>query len=212
MNFRPLAAFVRKSWLRIGVLAIAGFGVAGGYVAAQTPQYQSTAQVYVSLQEGAARVGNLADGNSLNQQVAKSYADLATTRVVLNPVIKDLGLRETAAHLAGRIRAEVPSDSVLIAISARDPSSQRAADIANAVAQQLPQAVTALTPSSPRGDKVKLTQIQAAVPSTSPTGNALGTLVVGLLLGAAVGFVLVAARGGSGGNGGVSVTPTLRTT
>ena len=105
----------------------------------------------------------------VSQQLSTTYANLATTRPILETVISQLGLKESTAELAKRVRAVAPSDSTLLAISAQDGDPSRAAAIANAVANQL--VVTSATIQGGQADlqatidtelKATLEQIDAA--------------------------------------------------
>ena len=204
MNLRPLVQFLRKSWLLIGVLALAGAGVAGGYVATQTPQYESTTRMFVSFGSSGIR------GNDFHA-ITDSYAELAKAPVVLDPVINGLRLKETAAHLAERVKAETGSSAVLIKITVTDPDPVVAADVANAIAKQI--GPTAATLSSDQ--MTTITQIEPAIPPRSPTYPSLpAALVLGLLDGMVVGIVVAAVRnqfGGRGG-GGVRLAPSPQMT
>jgi polysaccharide biosynthesis transport protein len=212
VNFRSLFRFLRTSRLVIGVLALAGVGVAGGYVATQTPQYEATARAAIPT-----RQADLTEGATLVHQAAASYAEVATSPYVLNQVVRDMGLKETAEHLSGRVRAEARPGTTLIDITAADGSARAAAGIANDVTRRMTQAVGALTPATSSSESsLTLMQVEAAVAPTSPTSpNVLSTLVLGLLAGTAVGLLAAALRGRSGGGGdggGVRRIPAPRLT
>jgi polysaccharide biosynthesis transport protein len=73
----------------------------------------------------------------VSQRLSTTYASVATTRPILNSVIKQLGLDVTSDQLSQRVRADAPLDSTLLTISAQDADPSRAAAFANALAQQL---------------------------------------------------------------------------
>ncbi len=79
-----------------------------------------------------------------SQRLSQTYAQVATTRPILERVIGGLGLGTTPDKLVDRIRADVPRDSTLIRIVVQDGDPQKAAAIANAVAQELVAASPAL--------------------------------------------------------------------
>jgi non-specific protein-tyrosine kinase len=73
----------------------------------------------------------------VSQRLSTTYAEVATTRPILETVIGQLGLRVTSDELLKRVRADAPLDSTLLAIVAQDADPDRAAAIANALAEQL---------------------------------------------------------------------------
>ena len=91
-----------------------------------------------------------------------SYAEVATSPRVLAPVIQQLGLRTTPKELAESVEATVPVDTVILEIAATDPDPTRAAEIANAVGQELAKAAADLSPQKEDGTKaVQATTIAA---------------------------------------------------
>jgi capsular exopolysaccharide synthesis family protein len=72
-----------------------------------------------------------------SQRLSQTYAQVALTRPVLERVAAKLGLDTTPAELGQRIQADAPRDSTLIRITASDVDPERAAAIANAVAEEL---------------------------------------------------------------------------
>lgn len=207
MDFSPLLQSLRKGWLLICVLALAGVGVAGGYLVTVPPHYEATARAFLPITQA-----DQTEGTGFIQQVAQSYADVATSQYVLSQVVRELGLKETARHLADRVTAEALPGTTVIEISASDPSPTMAARIANDVYRRLAGSVRALTPD--KSTPITLKRTEAALPPAAPTmQNLLPTLLLGLLVGAAVGVVAAALRGpGGGGSGGIRLTSTLQTT
>ncbi len=70
-------------------------------------------------------------------QLMQTYAQLATTRPVLQAVISDLGLRTTPEQLMQKIEVRSDAETQILTIRARDGDPARAAAIANAVADTL---------------------------------------------------------------------------
>jgi polysaccharide biosynthesis transport protein len=73
----------------------------------------------------------------VSQRLSATYARVATTRPILESVVKQLGLAATEDDLASSVRADAPDDSTFLTISAQDVDPARAAAIANALAEQL---------------------------------------------------------------------------
>ncbi|MFT7764741.1 polysaccharide biosynthesis tyrosine autokinase [Clavibacter tessellarius] len=191
MELREYIRILRRSWILILLALLLGIGAAAGYSLVQTPEYRASAKVFVSTQS-AGTVSDLSQGNSFTQQAVKSYADVVSTPVVLEPVIAQLGLDETAESLAPRVSASAAADTVIIEIAAQDEQAETAAVIANAVAKSFSDVVAQLVPEDTGGQpQVKITTLQEArIPASPvsprvPLNLALGALV-GLALGIAV--------------------------
>ena len=186
---------LRKRWALILALTLLG-GLAGfGYAKSQTPTYQATSKVFVSVQSGKS-VDELVQGSTYVHNLVQSYAQLATTPAVLAPVVRDLHLQMSARDLAHHVSAQTPLDTVIIEINATSAKPRQAAAIGNAVAAQLAKTVEALTPARGKagGSDVSIQTISpASVPTfaVSPRTKFLTAtgLAAGLLLGIAIAVV-----------------------
>lgn len=170
-----------RIWLGITV-----FGVLAAAVVFQTTPatYKATAKVFVSASQ------SIPNSAQYLQIRGKSYPGIASSAAVLDPVISQLGLKETAAALSAHVSASVPVDTSEIDLVVADADPAQAARIANAVATQTATAVERLE-TPPSGNKL----VSAVVtdPATAPTSpaspvakNILGLgLVAGLFLGLA---------------------------
>ena len=76
-------------------------------------------------------------GLLVSQQLATTYATIATTRPVLEAVIAKVGLGTTPDELLKNITASTETGQPLVTITARDGDAARAAAIANALAEEL---------------------------------------------------------------------------
>ena len=191
MELSDYIRILRKNWLVIVVLTLLGLGAAAGYSLTRTPIYESASTVFVSTQSGNT-AQELQQGSVFAQARINTYVGLATTPVVLNPVIADLGLARTAEDLAKDVKASAALNSTLITISVSDPDAVQAAQIANAIAASLASAVPQLEPESNSGaSPIRLSRVSDAQPALKPSSPnvplnlALGTLV-GLALGIGV--------------------------
>ncbi len=126
-------------------------------------------------------------------QARSSYADVATTPLVLETVIARLHLHLSATALARRITTSAPSGTVTFDVIASDGSATRSAAIANSVATELVDAASKLSPADTH-PAPHLAVVRRAVVPTSPTRAAVwmdaawGALIGGglVLLGIAV--------------------------
>jgi capsular exopolysaccharide synthesis family protein len=196
VELRDYIRILRRSWVLITLLALVGVGASAAYSLSRTPQYSSSAQVFVSVQ-GGDTVADLAQGNSFSQNRVKTYAALATSPIVLAPVIAELGIAVAPADLATRITASAPLDTTLIDIKAASTDPVQAADIANATAQSLANAVDQLErPESAEAvSPVRIAQVrQASIPSAPDSPNVPLNVALGLLIGLALGVGIAVLR------------------
>lgn len=169
-------------------------GAAVAVTLATTPVYTARAQVYVSVRTGETTT-DLLQGSSFSQRQVKSYTDLASTPLVLTPVIEHLDLATTPDTLAESVSADSPLDTSLINIRASDPDPQTASDIANAVAESLAEQVTALEEPDEGPSPVEINTVRTASAPTEPSSpNLKLNVALGLLLGLAAGFGLAILR------------------
>lgn len=117
-----------------------------------------------------------------DQLRAQTFADLATTSIVLDKVIDQVDLGDSTASVASRVVAAASRGSNIVKIGVTDTNADRAARIANAIAAQL---ITMTAEST--GASKNLALIEPAVASATPSwprivpmtaaGGALGILL-----------------------------------
>lgn len=185
MDPQQYLAALRKRWIVILLLTLAGLVAGFGYGASQQPGYEATSGVLLSASTATTTQEQL-QGATFAQDVVPSYVSLATQPIVLQPVIDQLGLDTNAADLAKHVTAAVATNTVIINITASDPSPVRAAAIANAVADSL---TTVAKQLSSDGKDTSIVMHRTAVATTpvapsSPnkpfllvTGGGLGLLI-----------------------------------
>ena len=196
MELRDYIRILRKSWVLIVLFTLVGVGAAAAYSLTLTPNYSATAKVFVSTQ-GAGTTSELQQGSSFTIQRVKTYSSLVSTPIVLLPVIATLELGITSDQLASRVTASALADTSIIDITVTDTDPVRAAKTANAISQSLtavvedieaPDVVDSISP-------VKLTRAQeATVPSLPVSPNVPLNIVLGTLVGLALGVGLAVLR------------------
>jgi len=135
LDLRRQIAIVR-AWLPLLVASVVLAAGVAFVVSSLLPKvYEATARLNVGQSLSAVNP----DYNQLlvSQRLSTTYAAVATTRPILETVIKQLGLGVTSDELLKRVRADAPLDSTLLTITAQDADPSRAAAIANALAEQL---------------------------------------------------------------------------
>ncbi|MGY1639799.1 polysaccharide biosynthesis tyrosine autokinase [Geodermatophilus sp. SYSU D00703] len=160
-----------------------------------TPSYAATAGLFFSLQN-ASSAGDLVEGGAFTRDQMASFATLATTPAVLEPVIDELDLATDVRELADRVEAVTPSGTVFLELTVTDPSPQLAADVANAVAAQLIEVVGDVAPADTEGRAtVRATTVTpAAAPEFASSPNTRMNLAAGLLTGLALGVLYALLR------------------
>jgi succinoglycan biosynthesis transport protein ExoP len=178
------------------VSVIVGVAAAAAVTFTATPQYEASAQIFISTPAAALDISALAVGSSFSQQRVKSYSQIINGPATLGPVIKKLNLDTTPTNLAKRITASAPLDTVLITVKVRDTSAHLAAKIANAVTAQFAKTVDTLEiASAGGGSPVKVSTVKSAVPPSYPASpkKALN-LMLGLILGFGLGLGIATLR------------------
>jgi succinoglycan biosynthesis transport protein ExoP len=194
VELRDYLEILRRRWLGVLVVTVAVLAAASALTLLSTPKYTATTRLFFAVQ-GSQSVTDLAQGSTFAEQQMTSYAQVATSPLVLDPVIRDLDLDTTPDALAGAITAVVPSETVILEVSAVDPDAARARDIANAVGSQLSKVAATLVPQRQDGsDAVQATILAPARLPLAPSSpdvvrNLAVALALGLILGA--GFALL---------------------
>jgi non-specific protein-tyrosine kinase len=180
----------------IGVSTLVGFIVAAAITFTTTPLYESEAQIFVSTPASTLDISALATGSSFSQQRVKSYAQIVNSPITLAPVIDRLNLKMTPTELGSMITASAPLDTVLISLTVTDTDANRAAKIANAVADQFGITVGDLELHGIGVDSpVKVSTVKDAIPAGAPASPKKAiNLALGLLLGFGLGIGLASLR------------------
>jgi capsular exopolysaccharide synthesis family protein len=192
MELNELLRVLRRSWMILVSLSLLGLLAGGLSSLLATKTYQATTQLYVSVQApGDSSAVDIVQGSSAAQAKVRSYITVVTSPRVLQPVIKELGLKTSPGALASRIQVSSNNNTVLLKISASDPDPTTAARIANAVSDSFSKVVVSglEAPTVGTTSLVRIESIQTATPPGSPSSpNTVVNLSVGLLLGLLAGL------------------------
>lgn len=189
MDLRSYLSILRDRWVLVVSFALLGTLITGAATLAISPTYEATSQIFVSVQTQDGSTQGLAQGSAYSQNQVAGFTDLATSPLVLEPVIQERGMDTTADALAGQVTAEARLNTSLIDIITVSGDPAEAAAISNAVAASmivvLPELQRPLdAPVSP----VRITQTREAVtPETQASPDALLNLGAGLIVGLMVG-------------------------
>jgi len=197
VDLRGYIAVLRSRWLSISVLALVGVGFAGLVTALSPKIYQAQTQLFVAIvNPSGSSTNQILSASQFTLERVSSYTAIATSARVLQPVIDQLHLRESASSLALHVSADSPPNSVLVNLTVTDSSPSTAAIVCNATAASFGNAVESLeTPIGGTSAPVKVTVVDEATPQMTPVSpRPKINLVLGLLVGLAVGIGLALLR------------------
>jgi tyrosine-protein kinase len=171
------------------VVAAVAICVATALVATnrQKPSYTASARMFVSSSPPKGFQAASSDYAALTQRL-QSYVGIVDSPRVLVPVISSLHLRETPATLASQVSATSTANTVLMEVTATQPTAKRASTIANAVSQQFAFVIEQLeTPRTASAPRINVSVVQ---PATTPSKPSSPKKPLNLALGALIGLAL----------------------
>ena len=160
-----------------GVLFGGAFGAFSKFVI--TPQYTSTAMVYILSKE--TTLTSLAD-LQIGSQLTKDYKIIVTSRPVISEVIDKLKLDISYENMVSKITINNPNDTRILSITAQDPDPVMAKDIADSVAK---------TSSEYIGDIMEMVPPKVIEEGTVSDKKASPSNGKNAMIGALLGIVLV---------------------
>jgi len=187
MSVARALGVLRKRWYI--VLAATLLGGIGAFAASSTvtPIYHSTASLYFSLRT-ASSGSDINQGSAYTQAQMLSFARLATSALVLDPVADELDDDLSATQLRRMMSVTIPQNTVILDVRVGSTDPERAALVANTVADSLIDAVDEVAPEDADGAAtVSARSIEPATPAmfqTSPNKQQ------DAMLGAIIGFLL----------------------
>jgi capsular exopolysaccharide synthesis family protein len=197
MTFAEYFVVLQRRWRVWSAGLILGLLCGIGATATAQTLYTATATSFVTVSEQSDDAGG---ENFQNSQFAvqrvKSYVPLTTSPDVLGPVIDQLDLDLTERQLAQRVTVTSAPDTVLLDVSIADPDPLVAARTADAISVQLGVVVEALETTREDGrSSVKVSLARPAdVPLNPSSPRVLLNLVLGAMVGLAVGMVAAVLR------------------
>lgn len=172
-------ALKKRFWLILFITVFCG-GITGAFSKfVLTPQYTSTAMMYILSKE--TTLTSLAD-LQIGSQLTKDYAVIVTSRPVLEDVVESLNLELTYKELEEKITIDNPKDTRILSISAEDSDPQMAKAIADAVAN---------TSSEYIGDIMEMIPPKLIEDGEVPIEKTSPSNAKNAILGAAIGLVAV---------------------
>ncbi len=125
---------LRKAWA-LALAFVIGATAAGVFTKLFiTPQYEATSMIYIYTKSTS--ITSITD-LQIGSQLAVDFQIVGTSREVMDSVIARLGLDTDYKKLLKSVEISSPSGSHILKIVATNPDPQLAADISNAIADEL---------------------------------------------------------------------------
>lgn len=188
MELADYWGILRKHWRSITALTFVAILAAAAFSLLTAPTYTATTSVFLSV-KSVSSTGELSSGSTFAENQVQSFARVARTPIVLQPVIDDLGLDVTSEELAESLTVTVPVNTATIDLAVVDGDPAQAAAIAAAVGESTVEIVKELSPPAADGSELVVATIirPATVPTSPTTPKVLQNLALGLLLGLLLG-------------------------
>ena len=192
MDLNQLYSIVRRRWVSVvSVLALA-VAVSAALSLSITPQYASTARVFVSTDVSGP--SNVLAGSQYSAARVASYASLMESDELLRKVVAKLGSKLSPQALGDKVSTTVEEGTTIIDVTAKDPTPSEAKRIANVAAGELAAYVVSVEKPAGKGRAPVKATVQTAsedAPKVSPRLglNLTVAALLGLLLGLAVALV-----------------------
>jgi tyrosine-protein kinase len=195
VELRHYLRVLRRRWMIVAATTIVVVASAAAFNAATVPQYASTAQLFITTQQGDTPT-DAYQGGLFSAQRVTSYADLVKKSTVLAETVRDeLELPETPAELRAHVTANVVPDTVNLEVTVTDADPAVAQAKAQAYAEGLEDLIRQL--EKPEGESTALVKATIVDPANLPTSpvspKPVRNLALGFVLGmlSGVGLALV---------------------
>jgi succinoglycan biosynthesis transport protein ExoP len=185
-------AILRRRALVVLLCLIAG--AAGGWYAGHHPQkeYQATSRSFVNVPVGrGSSVQETLAGTEISGNIIDTYAEIATSRNVVQRMVTTLGLKESVGSVQRKLSSSVRKNTFLIDLTARDNDPRRAQLLADTAAIALRDTVAELEKG--KADPVQAEVVDnAGLPGAPVSPKPKTDLALGLVLGLLAGLLAAA--------------------
>ncbi|MDR2931438.1 MAG: polysaccharide biosynthesis tyrosine autokinase [Propionibacteriaceae bacterium] len=184
MEFRDYLGILRKYWISVLVITVLGAAAGAGYFLLAPSVYTAQVTVFLSA-SGDSTPNGLIQGSNYATAQARSFAQMVTLPIVMDPVIKDVGSSLSSDQMAAKVTTSIPTNTSLINISVTDGDAGQSAKIAQATAEALVDAIKRLSQIDSTSKPVMSGSIvrSAATPSAPTSPKLIQSLALGLLAG-----------------------------
>lgn len=183
---RAIVVLRRRWYIVLAATLLGGIG-AFAVSSAVTPIYHSTASLYFSLRT-ASSGSDINQGSTYTQNQMLSFARLATSSVVLEPVSEALDGELSETQLRRMMSVTIPQNTVILDIRVGSTDRELAALVANSVADSLITVVDEVAPADSDGNSTVTSQ--SIEPATPAAFQSSPNKQQDAVLGAIAGFLL----------------------
>ncbi|MDG4802581.1 hypothetical protein [Micromonospora sp. WMMD980] len=165
---QQVRALRRYRWTALVLVLLGGAG-GGLAAAAQAPVYRAEARLLCSPNFPTNDVRQLDTGGNYILQRVRSYTEVADSAEVAAAVTARLGLPWSPPELPNRVSVTSRASTAVLTVVVEDGDPERARDIANAVADEIPGYIARIErPTGVDRSPVKVTVVRPAVAPESP--------------------------------------------
>ena len=186
IDLLALCRALLKKWQMLVLVALCGAVLMLNYTEFLVkPTYTSTTKVYIMTKYNSEQSSVTTSDLSISAQFTEDYMDLVKSRTVIEGVISTLDLNYSYEKLAGNVSASATSNSSrILNISVVDTDPKLAMEIANEIREMVSAQITETTGA----DAVNVVEY-----ANLPTSKTSPSLMKNCIIGALVGFVIMAA-------------------
>jgi capsular exopolysaccharide synthesis family protein len=201
MKFHDYLRILRERWLIVAACVVLVTAATAAVSQVVPPKYAANTRLFVTATAKAPPPSGIDDSYEaglLAQKRAITYTELLTSENVLQRTIEALGLDLTTDELSGQVKPTLAPDSVLISVRVEDNSPQRAALIANNLADQLLAVVNELESTDPFSNRTATALVaqRADVPDVPFSPRKKLNVGLGMIVGLVLGMGLATLRDG----------------
>ena len=136
------SAYLRRWWLIVLCCIIAAAGTWAFSTRFITPMYRAGVTIYVNNSSSGERIESITSGSlNVSQQLVETYVNIIKSDTVLEKVINAANLNCTAAQLREMLSTQQLAKTEMFKVYILHPDPDQAAYIANAVAEEAPEAI-----------------------------------------------------------------------
>ena len=196
MELGQYVRIFRRRWLLIVLFLLLGLAAGVAVTIATTPQYASTARLFVATPTSDDSNSQAFSGDQFASRRVNSYANLIKGTSVAEKVIDKLHLTESPADLVAQIEATVVTNTVVLEVTVTDPSPERAQLVAQTTAEVFSASVPELeNAGNPANAGIRATIVDdAALPTQPVSPKPVLDIGLGALVGLALGVGMAVLR------------------
>ncbi len=193
MDFQTVISAIRRRWWVLVITALVGVFVGNLVSTHAVREYTATTRLFVAATGGGNSSSEAYSGGQFSEQRVQSYAQMISGQQLTRRVVDRLHLPLSADELSSKVNAAIVPRTVLLDLSATDPSPERATDIANALADEFIEYTGPLeTPVGESTPRATITVVnRAQIPSTPSSPNVVTNAVYGCIGGLMIGLLFL---------------------